>query len=712
MAQNDINIKVKVDASQAEQQTINVRKRMKELMDQMTQLQLQGKANTAEYAAAAKELGNLKDAISDTAAQARIMSDDFFKSRAAMEGLSVGINIFSGLTQAAALCGIENDNLQKVLVRLQAAQNLANTAMNIAKALNKDTALMTALRMDATKELNTALETNTIATEGATTATETLNVAETTATTTSKGLSLSIKGIGTAIKSIPVVGWIAAAVTALLALKDKLDSVREEQRKAYEETANKYKEAQDKVNSTAAQTITKFELLSQKYSDLGDNVKAKTEFINNNKTAFEELGLSINDVKSAEDALINNKQAFIEAEMAKAQAAAAREQATDMMKQILAEQKTLEETKKLASTMENIWRSQGMSEVELEKNIRSYNESIGEQETNISNLKQQVTELFNTITIEGTSTTNATKTNVIEIKEAVEDLDAEMARLYKYIPDKTDKEKNKEFWEGLIDPIDEYDDRLNQIMEEDEAYLRHLEEMSQREVQIRQAKWDISMQAISAYNDLVKANLESELEMVGDNEEEQKEIRKKYAKAEFIGQMASITSSAAKAIMEAWEAYGAIPGAGPALAAAQTAVILGVAAAQTMTAGNAMNRAMNGYAARGAFVKGRSHAEGGELYELEGGEAVLNKQAMAVPAFRALASAMNQSTGGVAFDNISASSPMSNKSLISANVSEDTVQRIVQDTISGITSIPVVVTEAAITEAQRNVNVTTSRSRF
>ena len=702
---NDVNFKITVDSSQAEQQTVNVQKRIRELMKLMTDLQLQGKANSVEYTNAAKELGRLKDAISDTRAQARIMSDDFFNLRAGMEALSLGTNVFSALTQSAALFGKENEELTKILGKLQAVTNLANAAMNIAKQLNKDSALMTALRVNATKELNTELSKEVVATEGAATATTTLSTAETTATTASTGLTTSLKGVGAAIKSIPVVGWIAAAVTALLALKSKLDDAREEQRKAYEETANKYKEAQDKVNSTAAQTIIKFELLSKKYSDLGDNVKAKTEFIKNNKSAFDELGLSVNSVKDAENALIENKDAFIAAEMQKAKAMAAREMATELMKQRLEAKQTLEEAQRLASTMEGIYASQGLSQEQISSQMAGYNNSIKEQEENIAQLDAQINKLFEDIEIEGTKTTTTTTKNVKEVKEVIEDLDAEMARLYSYIPNKTEKQKNDEFWNGLIDPIDVYDDRLNQIMEEDEAYLRHLEEMSQREVQIRQAKWDIAAQGIAAFNDLVSAAYEDELSMAEGNEKEQQNIRKKYAKIQFIGQIASIASSAAKSIMEAWEAYGAIPFAGPALAGAQTAVILGVSAAQTIAAKTAMNKALSGYAAKGAFVTGRSHAQGGELWELEGGEAVLSKKAMDVPAFRSLASAMNEAVGGVAYPNAG------NVSL-QATVSEDTIRRIVEETVAGVSAIPVVVTEHDITLAQRNVSVTNYRSRF
>lgn len=66
--------------------------------------------------------------------------------------------------------------------------------------------------------------------------------------------------------------------------------------------------------------------------------------------------------------------------------------------------------------------------------------------------------------------------------------------------------------------------------------------------------------------------------------------------------------------------------------------------------------------ARGGVVDGPSHAAGGVKYmggrvELEGGEGVINKQSMALPWVRRMASQLNQVGGGVAFDGASSYRP-------------------------------------------------------
>lgn len=847
MAQNDINVKIRVDASQAEQQTINVRKRMKELMDQMTQLQLQGKANTAEYAAAAKELGNLKDAISDTAAQARIMSDDFFKSRAAMEGLSVGLNVFSGLSQAAALCGLENTALTETLTKLQAAQNLANTAMNISKALNKDTALMTALR-----DVKEKLLTKTINTE------------------TKSQLALNAAKAG-------AIGVIVALTAAVVALGV-----------AYVKSRNSVESMNRELNKQAAEsvadTVIEVRNLKEGWDALGGSLEDRKKYLEQNAEALEKLGLNFKDVNEAEQFFRDNTEKYIEAQTQRAKAAAAMEMIVEQQKKQLQNENDMN---RMLSEEASWWDKLIVSVNGGEEAIRKMNEGldsgINKNIKNLQNLKKAAEDTAAAIeqSIPGYETPEQKaerqkqeKEKEESAKKAADERKRQRDDLNKFIEDsqkaelQREKELNKETHEGRLKNIEIekeettslYDQRiadaeklfgkeseqvqqikqlkenaltelqnkrLTEIQEEldaqkkaadekaeadakaqkeseraakdegfriakaksegnliglkegSEEYNKALEyqyateyniaieelnrqhedgliseeeylakkELLEKEYQVKidsltraaEAKRveDRISQAenlISQLNTLTSAaseaelttienKMNAELELVGDNEEKRKEIqekyakeeaeaRKKYAKINFLSQIASIGIDTAKGIMSIWSTAGEAGLGAPAYGAAMTALITATGIAQTAQAKAAMDKALSGKAARGAFVKGRSHAEGGELYELEGGEAVLNKQAMSVPAFRALASAMNQSTGGVAFDNISASSPMSNKSLISANVSEDTVQRIVQDTISGITSIPVVVTEAAITEAQRNVNVTTSRSRF
>src|SRR3712207_9346175 len=56
------------------------------------------------------------------------------------------------------------------------------------------------------------------------------------------------------------------------------------------------------------------EMLSAQWKSLGDNLEAKKKFIDNNKKAFDELGVSVSGVTDAENLLVANKDAFIRSE--------------------------------------------------------------------------------------------------------------------------------------------------------------------------------------------------------------------------------------------------------------------------------------------------------------------------------------------------------------------------------------------------------------
>lgn len=720
MAQ-DVNIKIKVDTSQANSSTDNYKKRLKELKDEMTALQVETDGLTKasadqkkRFAELEKEAGKIADAMGDAAARVKNLSDDYKGMSAAMQGVGAGVGAFTAVSGAMSMLGQDSEKVNEAIKKMTSLLGILQGVMAVQKALNKDSQLMTLLRANSMKELNAATATNAVVTGEATVATETFTTAEKTATTASAGLSTGIKGVGAAIKSIPVVGWIAAIVSALLVAVNKIKTIRDEQKKAYEATAAQYKEFQDKINNTAAQTITKFELLSKKYNDLGDNIKAKEQFIKDHKSSFDELGASINGVKEAEDFLINNKEAFIQSEIAKATAAASREQATNLIKQKLELQEIIDTNKKLAEMSENVYKAQGMSSEEIEKYTKTYRTAIQETQAEINALDTQITKLFGDIQIETNSggTLPKHKEEVKEVKEAYEDWDAVMEELAKSIPNLTEKEKKHqqqlEFWKPLISSTEELvGDALKKMDEEEEEYFKREEERLNRLQQLREAKWKAASLLVSTYSELVNASMEAELEEVGENEAEQQRIRKKYARSKFLAQIGSIGVSTAQAIMEAWSSVAAIMFPGNVIAGSTlTAMLAATGIAQTMKARAEMDNALK--AARGGILNGPSHAQGGIVLsngvEAEGGEAIINKRSTA--AFAPLLSEINSFNGYGA--PLISSASASGGTMGAA--SDEMIRRIVAATVEGVTSIPVVVSEHAVTEAQRTVRLTKERS--
>lgn len=714
MAQNDVNIRINVEATQAEQQTVNVRKRMRELMDTMTQLQLQGKEGTEAYASAANELGKLKDAMGDTAAQARILSDDFFKQRAAMEGLSVGLNIFSGLSQAAALCGIENEDLQKTLVKLQAAQNLANTAMNIAKALNKDTALMTALRTAETNALTGAQTKNTAATVAGSAATTSFATAEGVATTGAVTLTGAVKAVGTAIKSIPVVGWVLAAVAAiatLITLIYQANQAEEDGNEARERHLRQLRdmvELQSRLNSTTSLMIMDLSEYEKILSDI--NNKGTKEWEEAVATVAKQTGLSAKYIESQSGNISNiiNDYSELTAE-------------TERYNSYLQQQQSL-----LNERDEKEKKGEELTQEYFDR-IKVISDKILESKNKITALQRK----YNGYLAVDKKYNEGIKKAVTEVTEAIEDEEAEQdamnASVDKYINAFKTVQKYKDAHKDEpplqvvspdeIENLNHVQQKLNEINGQSIANAEGTTKALDDELEkIRRNKEERlnALQATADFaasvSDVMNALMEDELSKVEGNQRKEQQIRKKYAQKQFALEINRIALDTASAIMGTWAGYSEMGPFGIAAAAIQTAVIAALGVTQTIKAKTALSNALAGKAARGAFITGKSHEQGGELWELEGGEAVLNKKAMSIPSFRALASAMNEATGGVSFN--SSFNGNSTSTVLKADIPEDTVRMIVTDTVSAITAIPVVVSESSITSAQRNVRVLQTRATF
>ena len=141
-------------------------------------------------------------------------------------------------------------------------------------------------------------------------------------------LAGAFRAVGLAIKSIPGLGWLIAGVTAVGAAVSYFSNKAKEAKKEQEELSKAMIEG-------CYKPIGKIEELSTKYTMLGNNIKDKEKFIKDNKKSFEELGVSVKNVHDAENLLVRNKDAFVNAQMAKARAMAYMQTAAEQVKKQL-----------------------------------------------------------------------------------------------------------------------------------------------------------------------------------------------------------------------------------------------------------------------------------------------------------------------------------------------------------------------------------------
>ena len=142
----------------------------------------------------------------------------------------------------------------------------------------------------------------------------------------------TLKAVGKSLMSWNVL--LVAAVTILAnwdKIKEWINNLREG-REELDATAKATKKLREELGNNTSEygdAIVKVRQLSEAWQDLGDNMSAKEQFIRENASAFEELGVRIDNVADAESLLITDTDKFVQAMQARAQATAAMNLATE-----------------------------------------------------------------------------------------------------------------------------------------------------------------------------------------------------------------------------------------------------------------------------------------------------------------------------------------------------------------------------------------------
>lgn len=358
------------EAENAAKTHVSFRTRLREVREELATLELSGDTDSSRYKELQQQLGELSEAMDAITTQQNMLKRGERMWDGLLSGLSGVSGMFSAAQGAVALFAGENENLQKIMLKVQSlmaitiglkevqlaldkdeafqlvtinglkewwnkllavgrGEQVASTAATVADtaATVADTAATTA--NTAAKQANTAAQTGNATAQAANTvATGAQATAATAGTVANIGLAGAFRMVGAAIKSIPVFGWILAGISALIALVTHFVGKANEAKKAQEEW---YKS----IAENAYKPIATLEELSLKWNALGDDLEAKKKFIEANKKAFDELGVSINGVTDAENLLIANKQAFINAQIEKAKAMILVQQAQEKVKTLM-----------------------------------------------------------------------------------------------------------------------------------------------------------------------------------------------------------------------------------------------------------------------------------------------------------------------------------------------------------------------------------------
>lgn len=456
LKQQAAQVKVELDAEKnalkfLEQQVeatetahVSLRTQLRLMREEMIQMEAAGLRGTDAYQALQKKAGDLKDAIGDAQAQMSVMANDEKGFQGVVSALSGVTGAFSAAQGVVGLFAGENENLNKIMLKVQSLMAITIGLQQVAETLNKDSYFNVVILTKA-KEM--------------------LAVAELKVAT-----AMGISTVAARVLMATLTLGLSVAITAIIMAIDKFTSMSKEAKKATEEF-NK------SVAESAIKPVSALQELMVGWSELGNSIKAKEKFIDDNAEKFKLLGVAVNGVKDAEALFANGGKRFIEALIVRAKAMATAELAAEKYKQAI--QKQLE----LDKTPEKITKTKTVTDPETSIVLSSYsyevdNKDYSKLKLEKRNLEEEALALFNSsakLSIQekkvlkdiGVSADNITKGSITALENSISKLktkykdaatDTERADLLKQIKaqekvlykmDQTDSSSKDPFKEKL-----------------------------------------------------------------------------------------------------------------------------------------------------------------------------------------------------------------------------------------------------------------------
>ena len=272
-------------------------------------MEQQGKRGTEEYKRQQEEVTRLAKSMRSANAQQKNLSNANRNFQAVIGGLTLMTSGYQAVTGAMGLFAGENENLQRVMTKVQSVMSITMALQTAYTQLNKNSAFQLVIVTRAKNAL--------------------------TAANARLATALGISTVAAKALMATLTLGLSAAITAVIALIAKMSSESAKAKKAQGEFNKKMAEA-------AGEPLTAFMSLQAEWLNLTDNMKDREKWVQDNADKFSELGLKVYDAKTAEDVLISNASTFINACMAKAKALAAQQLAAEKYKEILEKQGEVE----------------------------------------------------------------------------------------------------------------------------------------------------------------------------------------------------------------------------------------------------------------------------------------------------------------------------------------------------------------------------------
>lgn len=283
----------------------SIRTQLRKAKEELMQMAAAGKRGTEEYAKQQQEVARLTAAMKSANKQATVLANPNKMFAGVISGLTLMTSGYQAVTGAMGLFAGENENLQRIMVKVQSLMSITMALQTAYTQLNKNSAFQLVLVAKA-KDMLTAANARLAAALGVSNA------------------------MATVLMSTLTLG-LAAAITAVIAIIEHYTSKQAEAKKQADEFNKKVAEA-------AVKPVFAYKELQSEWLSLTGSMKDKEKWVQDNADKFADLGFSVRNAKEAEDLLVNNTANFTAACIAKAKALAAQNLASEQYEKIIKKQ--------------------------------------------------------------------------------------------------------------------------------------------------------------------------------------------------------------------------------------------------------------------------------------------------------------------------------------------------------------------------------------
>lgn len=412
-------------AEEAANKHVSLRQRLRELKLELVEMEAAGQRGTAEYQALQEEAAALTDAWGDAQAQANILANDQRGMQGIISGLTGVSGAFTAAQGAVGLFAGENEHLQQIMLKVQSLMAVTMGLQQVQQTLNKDSAF-SLVTLNGLKEwwnkllavgageqaAETAVTATATAAAGAnavattdeaeakaaagaaatgkagaeavdTAATGANAVAAKAGTAANIGLAGAFRMVGAAISSIPVFGWIAAAIGVIIGVISHFIDKANEASKALEEHQELMKEGR-KAYAEASMQIWEYTERIDSFNGTKAQEKQLVEQLNNE--FGKELGYN-DSLAKWKDVLQTKGQAYCQMLLMEANAQAFLNKYTEAYINLLEVQE-----KAKAGEFDHWYNTKRGDEISRRNAIAEAQSEVDKWETEYKNLQRQISE--------------------------------------------------------------------------------------------------------------------------------------------------------------------------------------------------------------------------------------------------------------------------------------------------------------------------------